>query len=1074
MNNLYKLKLVTPVLTALFIVILAVTAQALPVYEDFETTATGQIPSSFYVETAEMSWRVANDDSNKAYLAHYTASSSDVHVSVGTGAELEDCKITADIKITYTSWQGRIGLALRYSGLGNYYIFYFDNTASRYIIAKSENGVETVISQSAMVTPLSINTYYQFSFEAVSNQLTGYVDGNLILRELDEQNTFPSGNYALYCYKQNTFFDNFQANEYDLLFVDLSNQNNIKLPVDVHEPIGINQSPIIDGVKQAVPSALGNQQLAQLGLVDVTAAPFFAVGDGITDDTAALQNAVNFARDNQMVCFIPEGEYLISDTIKLRHGVYLRTNKTGLLHFDNMPCSVVGSSTGQRPKIILKENSNGFSDSQNVRYMFEYVTYDITKTDNLVTIDKKGNGNNMLMNSVIKNIDFEIGSGNSGAVAIYMNSAEGSVLQDVSINAINGYAGVYGAGGNGGMWGNLRVEGGIIGILFPSWTVPGPTMAGITLVNQQSTAISAQGRGSLTIVGLKIISSSAGPLIVQKSTFAPFDNSINLIDSEILFDGVQGTVFNSPVRSLYLNNVYVYNAQQVVSGKLAGISGNWLHVREFAYGNDILFQGVQFYSPVYIDGQIQASRTFQNVIAEGNPDFIPPPPDLQSRHLWNENFPTFQSLGAVNVKNAPYNAVGDGFTDDTLAIQSAIDENEIVFLPKGYYMVTDTLRLKPNTKLIGVAQHLSVIFVRDTVGVFGDCNNPIPIVETADNVFADTVISSCRISVPLDVLNSFQGENLPLYSLKWQSGRESVYKSVMVTPLRLYGFTATSTHKKVPLANPLVQITGNGGGKWYNFFSTLGWMDLEEDMKQVLIENTKEPLFFYNFEPQHSHANETVKIKDSRHISIFGVKTEGDCVFLNMESSKHIRIFGHSGIGTGPENGSMYKITDTTDFIISNISDQVNTSARSTYANGAIRYRYDEFYPLEFDSIIIPNNERPVLFRDGNPVCGENYERIRLYKNGNPIYALDGLKGGDTIKATMYIDENDDTKKNAVLIAALYASSRLVMISAISEITSENNMTFKSISFEMPLSELDITELKVFAWKNFESINPLV
>lgn len=55
-----------------------------------------------------------------------------------------------------------------------------------------------------------------------------------------------------------------------------------------------------------------------------------------------------------------------------------------------------------------------------------------------------------------------------------------------------------------------------------------------------------------------------------------------------------------------------------------------------------------------------------------------------------------------NVMNAPYNAVGDGNTLDTAAIQSAIDaceDNDIVLIPEEYTFLTGALDLKSNMTL---------------------------------------------------------------------------------------------------------------------------------------------------------------------------------------------------------------------------------------------------------------------------------------------------------------------------------------------------------------------------------------
>ena len=59
---------------------------------------------------------------------------------------------------------------------------------------------------------------------------------------------------------------------------------------------------------------------------------------------------------------------------------------------------------------------------------------------------------------------------------------------------------------------------------------------------------------------------------------------------------------------------------------------------------------------------------------------------------------------AINVKNAPYNAYGDGVHDDTAAIQAAITAcpaGQAVYIPEGTYSITGSLNLKSNMAVRG-------------------------------------------------------------------------------------------------------------------------------------------------------------------------------------------------------------------------------------------------------------------------------------------------------------------------------------------------------------------------------------
>lgn len=66
----------------------------------------------------------------------------------------------------------------------------------------------------------------------------------------------------------------------------------------------------------------------------------------------------------------------------------------------------------------------------------------------------------------------------------------------------------------------------------------------------------------------------------------------------------------------------------------------------------------------------------------------------------------------ANVKNAPYNAYGDGVHDDTAAIQQALDDcpdSQVVYMPPGTYRTTDTIHLYDYDTLRGAGPGQTII-----------------------------------------------------------------------------------------------------------------------------------------------------------------------------------------------------------------------------------------------------------------------------------------------------------------------------------------------------------------------------
>jgi len=747
----------------------------------------------------------------------------------------------------------------------------------------------------------------------------------------------------------------------------------------IHPPV---KEPIRDGVSLAVPPELGNPKLARLGYVDVTAAPFGADPSGKRDSTEAIQKAVEFASWRQMACFFPAGTYLVRDTIRCIEGP-VATESGNLKGTRSFPNVLVGSAAGpaRRAVLLLAPSSPGFNDPRSPKVIVLYRSIGAR----LGGRNTGGYQDNISYNNTFANIDIKIGEHNPGAVGILLRGAEGSSVQDVTIDATHGLAGMAGASGSGGSQHHVTVIGGKIGVDTRALasaggeedaggvgTQPTPTLTAFTLIGQTQASLVVASRGPLIAVGCRIVRKSGAAIVVCKdSQLNPFNSSLCLIDSQIEYETESpDNVAIQAGRSYNLFNVYVRNAARV-SAEAAGQPQRWLRIKEMSVSKDPgKYEGVALSEPVYIEGAKVASP---HVELGGSDE---PPADLQSRHIWGSDFPTFETPGAANVKDAPYNAVGDSHADDTAAIQRAIDEHEIIFLPKGYYRLTDTLRLRPNTKIIGVGQVYSAFVVRDPNPKSGKAGAPAPMLLTATDPSAKTYLAFVGFYLTNVAPPSYKSDSVAWYALRWQCGRASICRSLFYE----YGnYSGLAEGKALAVVNPMVQVTGAGGGKFYNFYRH-GFIKYSGDYRHLLIADKKgEPLSFYHCHAQHSSRPEQVEIRNSSDVTFYGVKTENDTSFMLVTNCDHIRVFGHGGNARPRKDYAHYVFQNTKDLLITNIADEPFFSGAGEGKPAATRARkageksknarpsiqeYNAFWDGPFKA---PSNERPIMYRKGNP-----------------------------------------------------------------------------------------------------------
>jgi len=200
--------------------------------------------------------------------------------------------------------------------------------------------------------------------------------------------------------------------------------------------------------------------------------------------------------------------------------------------------------------------------------------------------------------------------------------------------------------------------------------------------------------------------------------------------------------------------------------------------------------------------------------------------------------------------------VGDGTTDDTAAIQKAIDTNRVLYFPSGHYRVSDTLTLKLDTVLIGLHPTLTQFDLEDSTPGFQGVGAPRAVISAPPS---DSNVAGANMISGFGVYTG--GINPRAVGVLWQAGAGSLIDDIRFLGGHGTGFnpynnshTADSVlSKRWDGQYPSLWVTHGGGGTFADIWTP-------DTFAQVgfYVSDTKTPGHVYELSNEHHVRNEII------------------------------------------------------------------------------------------------------------------------------------------------------------------------------------------------------------------------
>jgi hypothetical protein len=651
--------------------------------------------------------------------------------------------------------------------------------------------------------------------------------------------------------------------------------------------------------------------------VYLTAEEFQVHGDGIADDSAAVQAAIDKlqAGKGEGIVFIPQGRYRISRTIYLWPGI-----------------RVIGYGA-QRPIFVLGENTPGYQDG--IAYMFFFAgarprpesaasarsPYHFPPTPRGVVPPSRTvpDANPGTFYSAISNVDFEIGPGNPGAVAIRFHAAQHAFLSHIDFSIGSGFAGVHEVANEAE---DLHFHGGQFGIMArkpsPEWQF---TLIDSTFDGQREAAI-RENEAGLTLVhdefrnvptAVSIDPHYSDQLWIKNSRFENIAGPAVLIGNE----GSRMTEIN--FENVLCSHVPVF-AKLRESGREFRQVADTYHVNVFSHGLSLAYPGATgAFKTRYESSPLAA-------LPSPVPPAISPLPDPG----------TWVDIHTLGVK-------GDGVSDDTVALQKAVDEHPALYFPSGRYLLHDTLVLRPNTVLIGLHPSTTQFDLADGTPGFEGPGAPKPLLLAP--------AGGANIITGLGIFTG--GFNPRAVGLLWHSGKDSLVDDVRFLGghgtnnpdgTRINPYNATHSgdpnpHRPWDSQYPSLWIDG-GGGTFANI-----WTPDTFAQAGMLVSNTTVPGFVYEISSEH-HVRAEFKLRNVSNWELYALQTEEEsgesqnASSLEIDHSSNITIANYHGYRvTHMEKPFPYavRVAGSNNIHFRNVHVDANSSIGLCDASGACR-----------------------------------------------------------------------------------------------------------------------------------------